>query len=324
MNADRLAQLETSLAPKAKIGSDEIGQTTHCGAVLERLAMLLRLTPGPAFRIDVDAAGLEAATLAAPSRLNLILLAMAEEVRAQRPRGGHLRITAYDCTQVAEASSAAPEPRYDDAGYVVARGQGGGEEDPAASQAGFVAPMLEGWREPAALCPEPRWPDMPARTGWGMRVERRSGVGCMVGLWLPRAATAYGPSGLDRASGIVSEGGRSVLLVDDDDLVRPVIADSLREAGYDVMEAADAAQAIAMIHGLQQLDLLISDVVMPGMDGPTMVAKLRSERPDLRVLFITGHAGKYSLAGERVLRKPFTNRELTRAVVASMGATATR
>jgi len=109
-----------------------------------------------------------------------------------------------------------------------------------------------------------------------------------------------------------------VVLVDDDDLVRPVIADSLRDAGYEVVEAADAQEAINLVQSMPQLDLLISDVVMPGMDGPTMVARLRSLRPDLRVLFITGHAGPYSLAGERVLRKPFTSRELTRAVHASI------
>jgi two-component system, cell cycle sensor histidine kinase and response regulator CckA len=113
-------------------------------------------------------------------------------------------------------------------------------------------------------------------------------------------------------------GEHNVLLVDDDDLVRPVIADSLREAGYEVVEAADAEEAISLVHALPQIDLVISDVVMPGMDGPTMVAKLRRERPDLRVLFITGHSGQHSLTGERVLRKPFTNGELTRAVVASM------
>jgi CheY-like chemotaxis protein len=111
---------------------------------------------------------------------------------------------------------------------------------------------------------------------------------------------------------------QSVLLVDDDDLVRPVIADSLREAGYDVLEAADAAEAVTLMRSRPELALLISDVVMPGVDGPTMVAQLRIEQPALRVLFITGHAGDHSLAGERVLRKPFTNGELVRAVVWSI------
>lgn len=152
-----------------------------------------------------------------------------------------------------------------------------------------------------------------------------AGDDAMVGLWLRRTGTAHGVThhGLAPMTDDVGseqtapEAGRLVL-VDDDDLVRPVIADSLREAGYDVQEAATAHECIELVDRLPHIDLLISDVVMPGMDGPTMVARLRRDRPDLRVLFITGHSGQHSLAGEQVLRKPFTNGELTRAVTLSM------
>lgn len=147
------------------------------------------------------------------------------------------------------------------------------------------------------------------------------GDGVMVGLWLRRVVTAEGLSPVTGAAATPVEAtveGGSVVLVDDDDLVRPVIANSLREAGFEVQEAANATEAISLVHSLPHIDLLISDVVMPGMDGPAMVARLRSERPDLRVLFITGHSGQHSLDGEQVLRKPFTNGELARAVTWSI------
>ena len=110
-----------------------------------------------------------------------------------------------------------------------------------------------------------------------------------------------------------------ILLVDDDDLVRPVIGDALRDAGYRVVEASSAEVALALVPELGRIDLLVSDVVMPGMDGPAMVAQMRDLRSDLNVMFITGHAGQHSLDGERVLQKPFTNRQLMAHVVACIG-----
>jgi CheY-like chemotaxis protein len=119
------------------------------------------------------------------------------------------------------------------------------------------------------------------------------------------------------ASTIHASAGR-ILLVDDDELVRPVIAVSLQDSGYQVLEAADAEAALALIRSEPRFELLISDVVMPGMDGPTMVAQLRRERSTLPVLFITGHSAEHTLAGERVLRKPFTNAELANAVLLAL------
>ena len=112
----------------------------------------------------------------------------------------------------------------------------------------------------------------------------------------------------------------TILLVDDDDLVRPVIGDSLRDAGYGVIEAPCAEDALRLFEdaGIPTIDLLVSDVVMPGMDGPAMVAEFRARAPGLRVLFITGHPGRHSLRGEYVLLKPFTNAQLANSVEACL------
>ncbi|MBV8613282.1 MAG: response regulator, partial [Acetobacteraceae bacterium] len=67
------------------------------------------------------------------------------------------------------------------------------------------------------------------------------------------------------------------------------------------------------------LDLLVTDVIMPGMDGPALAAHVRAERPGLPVLFITGHPGAHMLDGEAVLAKPFTARELSEAVARALG-----
>jgi CheY-like chemotaxis protein len=113
---------------------------------------------------------------------------------------------------------------------------------------------------------------------------------------------------------------KRVLLVDDDELVRRVVAESLRIAGYQVIEAPSGQEALSMVTALPPFDLVVSDVVMPGMPGPSMVARLRAQRPDVKVLFITGHAGAHELRGELVLQKPFTGDALKQASRAALGA----
>lgn len=104
-----------------------------------------------------------------------------------------------------------------------------------------------------------------------------------------------------------------ILLVDDDQLVRLIVGRYLALAGHEVLEAADGASALAQF--CEATDLVVSDVLMPGMSGPELVARLRRQRPSLRVLFITGFdAGAFDNGpGDdrtRVLRKPFSREAL--------------
>jgi CheY-like chemotaxis protein len=114
--------------------------------------------------------------------------------------------------------------------------------------------------------------------------------------------------------------GRAViLLVDDDEQVRPLTASFLRDLGYTIIEAPTAEIAFALAHAPEALDLVITDVVMPGADGPKLASRLRRERLDLPILFITGHAETSELEGERVLQKPFGHAELASSIVQMLG-----
>jgi two-component system cell cycle sensor histidine kinase/response regulator CckA len=104
------------------------------------------------------------------------------------------------------------------------------------------------------------------------------------------------------------------MVVEDDDQVRRITARYLCRRGYDVIEAPNAEFALALSHSIEHLDLLVTDVAMPGLKGPVLAARLRAERPDLPVLFITGDAGCDSLETEHVLLKPFTGADLIRAI----------
>ena len=104
----------------------------------------------------------------------------------------------------------------------------------------------------------------------------------------------------------------SLLIVEDDTGVRALATQVLRDAGWTVFEAGNPADALAIAaRETQPLDLLVTDVVLQGTNGPDLAARLRALRPELRVLFISGHTPEEMIASAtmpitgQVLRKPF-------------------
>ena len=100
----------------------------------------------------------------------------------------------------------------------------------------------------------------------------------------------------------------TILAVDDEPLVRALVATVLKDNGYAVLTADSAASAIAVFREhSEEIELLISDIVMPGMNGPALAAKLRMQRPDLKVLLISGYYDMEQLShGYEFLAKPFS------------------
>lgn len=161
----------------------------------------------------------------------------------------------------------------------------------------------------------------------GGRLEIRSevGVGTTVEVWLPKAA---GPVDRATSSGPVPAGRPSatILLVEDEAAVRVAIERVLRRAGWTVHAVADGDTALALVEGGLRPDVVLSDVVVPGVDGPTLVALLRRRWPDLPALFMTGYdddvlraSGMDSTTVE-VLRKPFDASRLMRRLTALLSA----
>ncbi|MES2174435.1 MAG: ATP-binding protein [Pseudomonadota bacterium] len=113
-------------------------------------------------------------------------------------------------------------------------------------------------------------------------------------------------------------GTGTVLLVEDEDMVRAVAERALTRQGYKVLTANDGEQGLEVLNGPEKIDLLISDVVMPNMDGPAMVAQARRAYPDLPVLFMSGYAEEQlrksiDLANVAFLPKPFSVSQLAEA-----------
>jgi len=120
-------------------------------------------------------------------------------------------------------------------------------------------------------------------------------------------------------------GTGTILLVEDEDMVRSVAERALTRQGYTVITAADGEQGLARLAAADKIDLLISDVVMPGMDGPAMVRAVRAQYPAMPVLFMSGYAEEQlrksiDIDNVAFLPKPFSVNQLAEAARDVLGA----
>jgi two-component system cell cycle sensor histidine kinase/response regulator CckA len=116
---------------------------------------------------------------------------------------------------------------------------------------------------------------------------------------------------------------RTVLIVDDDELVRDILWRNLNDLDFEVSEASGGAQALQSI-AERDFDLVILDYAMPGMSGPATAQEIRRKRPDQKLLLISGYAGTGVLRTESgeipLLGKPFMLEQLRDAVEAVLGS----
>ncbi len=143
-----------------------------------------------------------------------------------------------------------------------------------------------------------------------LRIYSELGQGTTIKLYLPRALQEAVEQNVPAAE--ISRGqGETILVVEDDTTVRLIINDVLEELGYHVLVAPDARQAVPMLTSDQRIDLMVSDVIMPHINGRELAEIARASRPNLKVLFVTGYAENAILRGDfldpgmDMLTKPF-------------------
>lgn len=160
------------------------------------------------------------------------------------------------------------------------------------------------------------------QNGGRIEVQSKPGEGSTFVVRMPRARVEDGAAGARTKAGAETGTGR-ILLVEDDAQVRHMTAEILRELGYTVLEAHSASEALELGLG-RDFELVVSDVVMPGLNGPELCARLREAKPELAVLFISGYAPEphpgheATLEGVRLLQKPFDRASLAREVRAAL------
>jgi PAS domain S-box-containing protein len=160
------------------------------------------------------------------------------------------------------------------------------------------------------------------QSGGNVKIYSEVGVGTSVKIYLPRYLGDAGPAASQDPDGAIKAGSASevILVVEDEDRVRNMSVEALRDLGYTVIEAGRPADAIAMLAAGQQIDLLFTDVVMPEMSGRQLADHLLTVKPDLKVLFTTGYTRNAIVhngvldSGTQLLPKPFTVDDLAAKV----------
>jgi PAS domain S-box-containing protein len=156
------------------------------------------------------------------------------------------------------------------------------------------------------------------QSGGHVKIYSELGQGTTVKLYLPRLTAAVAPvAAAEEPAAPEAASEETVLVLEDDDDVRTYSVEILRELGYRVLEAHDGPSALRLLERSSRIDLLFSDVVLPGgMTGAQVAQEARAFRPDLKVLFTTGYARNAIIhhgrldKGVQLITKPFSSSEL--------------
>ncbi|QEX22162.1 hypothetical protein FRZ61_20920 [Hypericibacter adhaerens] len=165
------------------------------------------------------------------------------------------------------------------------------------------------------------------QSGGHLEIDSAPGRGCRISLYLPRSPGTPEAEAKPEAQAPLG-GDETVLVVEDDELVRSYVVEQLRGFGYRIVEARDAAAALALVDAGQSFDLLFTDVMLPGgMLGPELLEQMRRRKPGLRALFTSGYSDNHVLARERdtgavrLLQKPYSRQHLAAEIRAALGDT---
>jgi signal transduction histidine kinase/CheY-like chemotaxis protein len=152
------------------------------------------------------------------------------------------------------------------------------------------------------------------QSGGGVRIDSEPEIGTSVKVFLPRTAGRPLRDEVDDVDAAdATPKNCKVLLVDDDNAVREVTAGILADLGYTVVQAASGGAALDLLDRQSEIDLLLLDFAMPGMNGAEVAHEAHVRRPDLPILFVTGYADTEileSAPSDGIVRKPFVEREL--------------
>jgi nitrogen-specific signal transduction histidine kinase/CheY-like chemotaxis protein len=159
------------------------------------------------------------------------------------------------------------------------------------------------------------------QSGGAVTAKSEPGRGTTITIWFPRSYTAKPPKQAAPDAEIAAPAGGTVLVVEDNPEVADITMTLLEQIGYRALRAENAADALEKLHAGGTIDLVFSDIVMPGaMNGIHLAQELSEHYPQIRVLLTTGYSDMLAAAETRypVLRKPFEQSELERAIREAM------
>jgi signal transduction histidine kinase len=295
-------------------------RNTDVNALVIDAARLLRPTLGEQIEIESMLAHDSAPALIDPSQLSTAILNLALNARDAMPDGGKLTLETRNVVLDENYPSMTSEIKPGN--YVMIAVSDTGE--------GIPGGLLDKVFEPFFTTKE-----VGKGSGLGLsmvygfvkqsnghiKIYSEEGHGTTVKLYLPAAAGV--PDALAAEAGISGgeHGGESILIVEDDALVREYVVTQISRFGYHTMAAGNAAEALALIDGPERFDLLFTDVIMPGgLNGRQLATEALKRRPELKVLYTSGytenaivHHGRLD-AGVLLLPKPYLSSDLARMI----------
>jgi CheY-like chemotaxis protein len=296
--ADRGAGLTSHLLAFAR-GQPSQPREVDVNAVVVEAARLLRPTLGEQIEIDTTLATDVAPAWADPSQLMTALLNLAIIARDAMPEGGKLGFMTASSLSGENDAGAADHVviAVDASGHGVAAGR----KDPPFADLGMTEDIIR-------------------QCNGHIEIRRGGGRGTLVEIHLRRATNVARSSAEDSGNGI--EGGaEAVLIVEDDALVRGYVVVQVQSLGYRTLAAADASEALAVIDNGEPIDLLFTDVVMPGsIDGRQLAIEALIRRPSLKILYTSGYS-RSAMPGDGdrddgvlLLAKPYRKAELAKMI----------
>ena len=284
----------------------------HVNPLISSMEELLRRTLGERIELDLRLAGGLWLTRCDSNQLESAILNLAINARDAMPEGGQLTIGTRN-REVNETTAAAHADRSIGDYVCISVSDSGTGMDPDTKARAF----------------EPFFTTKPMGQGTGLglsmiygfarqsegyaEIESEPGRGTTVHLCLPRFhGEADDESEADVSRAAPAETGETVLVIEDEPVVRNLVVEVLSDLGYRAIEAVDGPQGLEIVQSPQRIDLLVTDVGLPGLNGRQVADAARSLRPDLKVLFMTGYAENAALAAGSldarmtIITKPFT------------------
>ena len=319
-NANRAANLvrqllafsrQQTLRPQILQVSDVVGELSH----------LLKRLLGETVSLSVKHGRNIGAVRADPGQLEQVIVNLAVNARDAMPDGGELTISTY-AVPAADVKGLGYE-MMPVADYVAITVKDTGTGIPPEIMGKIFEPFFttKEFGKGTGLGLSTVY-GIVKQTGGFIFADSKPGQGTAFTIYLPLhaevAEEATGDAPAEAAADLWGKG--TILLVEDEGMVRAVAERALTRKGYQVLSAAHGEEALEILEGREQgVDLLISDVVMPTMDGPTLVRHARERFPTLRIIFMSGYAEEQlrksiDVPGAGFLPKPFSVQELGEAV----------
>ncbi len=272
---------------------------------------LLRRTVGPGIEVHVDGAPDLWLTRVDAAQLESSLLNLVINARDAMPDGGRILIETANATLDPRAAKTLELPPGE---YVRLRvTDTGSGMTPEVAERAFdpfftTKPLGQGTGLGLSMIH-----GFVRQSEGAVRIHSQPGMGCTVTIHLPRfAGELDAPEAVEPQAETAGGAGETVLVIDDEETIRMLVVEVLEEAGYRVLEAGDGPSGLDILRANAGIDLLVTDVGLPGgMNGRQVADAARALQPGLKVLFITGYAenavlGSGSLEpGMRVITKPF-------------------